>query len=171
MDAQELRTLQGPLKQAYKDDSRSALIPSIATGRIDLESVTCSILADGDQSVAGLHPAAGGGGGLACSADLLLQALVGCAGVTFAAVATAMSVPIRSATVQARGVWDARGTLGVDREVPVGVTDVVVTFDIDSDADDQTLERLVGLSERYCVVAQTLVATTSVTTGYVRGAI
>ena len=169
MEAQDLRDLQRPLKQKYKDDPLSALIPAHAEGRIDVASLTCTIAA-GQQLTAGLHAAAGGSGALACSADLLLQSLVACAGVTFASVATAMGVPIRSARVEAHGQWDARGTLAVDRDAPVGVTDVTLRFRIDSEADDLTLERLVGLAERYCVVAQTLAHATSVTTDYERPA-
>jgi uncharacterized OsmC-like protein len=169
MDAHELREIQRPLKQMYRDDPASALIPASAAGWIDMRSLTCRIAERSEVVAAGLHPAAGGSGDDACSADLLLQALVGCAGVTFAAVATAMSVPIRKATVVADGFWDARGTLGVDREVSVGVTDITLRFDIDSDAEDQTLARLVELADRYCVVAQTLAHSTPVTVLYVRG--
>ncbi len=153
MLAAELRDLQRPLKQQYREDPASARVPARAEAVVDVGTISCTV---GDATVAGLHPAAGGAGTLSCSADLLLQALVACAGVTLASVATAMSVDIRSARVTADGHWDARGTLGVDRETAVGLTDITVTFDIDTDADAQTVARLVSLTERYCVIAQTL---------------
>ena len=156
MNAHELREIQRPLKQGYRDDPRSASIPTQATGRIDLDAITCHVATMSGETLAGLHRAAGGTEDLTCSADMVLQALVACAGVTLASVATAMSVPIRSATITADGHWDARGTLGVDREAPVGLTDVVLRFDLDTDADDAKVARLVELTERYCVVAQTL---------------
>jgi uncharacterized OsmC-like protein len=110
----------------------------------------------GGETTAGLHPATGGDGSLACSADMLLEALAACAGVTMSAVATAMGVKIRGGRVIAEGHWDARGTLGVDREVPVGLTDIALTFELDTDADAATVQRLVEMSERFCVIYQTL---------------
>lgn len=110
----------------------------------------------GGETDAGLHPATGGDGSLACSADMLLEALVACAGVTVSAVATAMGVKLRGGRVVAEGHWDARGTLGVDREAPVGLTDIALTFELDTDADAATVQRLVEMSERFCVIYQTL---------------
>jgi uncharacterized OsmC-like protein len=110
----------------------------------------------GGETDAGLHPATGGDGKLACSADMLLEALVACAGVTISAVATAMGVKLRGGRVIAEGHWDARGTLGVDRDVPVGLTDIAMTFELDADADAASLQRLVEMSERFCVIYQTL---------------
>jgi len=167
MEAHDLRELQRPLKDAYRADPASARIPARAVGRVHLSDLTCHVDTKHAQVVAGLHPAAGGDGDDACSADLLLDALVACAGVTLAAVATAMSIPIRSAEIVATGHWDARGTLGVDREALVGLTDITLHVDLDSDADDATLDRLVALTDRYCVIAQTLAHPPAVT--FVRG--
>jgi uncharacterized OsmC-like protein len=163
MDAHELRDIQRSLKQGYRDDPASARIPAQATARIDVDGISCHVSTRGGEAVAGLHPAAGGTGELTCSADMALQALVACAGVTLASVATAMSIPIRSATITADGHWDARGTLGVDREAPVGLTDVVLRFDLDTDADEAKVTRLVELAERYCVIAQTLITPPTLT--------
>jgi uncharacterized OsmC-like protein len=156
MDASELRELQRPLKQQYRDDPATARTPAHAEGIVDVAALTCRIVTAPGETVAGLHPAAGGSGELACSADLLLDALVACAGVTMAAVATSMSMEVRTARISADGWWDARGTLGVDRDAPVGLTDVTLHFSIDTDADPEKVARLVELTERYCVVAQTL---------------
>jgi uncharacterized OsmC-like protein len=166
VDAHELRELQRPLKQRYKDDPSAARVPARAHARLDPAGVGCTISTWRGETKSGLHAAAGGTGDLACSADMLLEALVACAGVTLASVATAMSVDIRSGVVTAEGQWDARGTLAVDREAPVGITDVTLTFDLDTDADAATLERLVGLTERYCVIAQTLAHPPAVAFGY-----
>ncbi len=152
MDANELRALQAPIKQRYKDDPSQALIPARAEGHVSGEAIACVV----GQTVAGLHAAAGGDGTQACSADMLLEALVACAGVTLKSVATVMGVEMRTARVIAEGAWDARGTLGVSREVPVGMIDVSLRFEIDSDADAATLDKLVELTERYCVIYQTL---------------
>jgi uncharacterized OsmC-like protein len=158
MDAHALRDLQRPIKDGYKADPASARIPARAVGHVDVASLTCRLEGPSGPITAGLHPAAGGSGEHECSADLLLQALVACAGVTFAAVATSMDIPIRAATIVAEGHWDARGTLAVDREAPVGMTDITLRMEVDSDADEAALERLLGLTERYCVIAQTLAA-------------
>lgn len=155
MDASELRDLQRPLKQRYRDDPASARTPARSEGIVEVGSLTCRIVGPAG-AVAGLHPAAGGGGESACSADLLLNALVACAGVTMAAVATSMSIDVRTARISANAFWDARGTLGVDRDAPVGLTGITVHFTIDTDADADRVARLVELTERYCVVAQTL---------------
>ncbi len=156
MNAEELRALQAPLKQRYREDAAAARIVSRAVAVLDQANVAARIEGREGSVVAGLHPAAGGDGSLACSADMLLEALVGCAGVTFCAVATASGVTIRSGRVIAEGVWDARGTLGVDRAVPVAATDVSVRFEIDCDAPPEKLVRMVETAERYCVVLQTL---------------
>ena len=157
MDASTLRSMQQPVKDAYRRDPASAITPAHAEGVVEMETLTCRLVGGVDGRLAGLHRAVGGTGEFACSADLLLEALVACAGVTFAAVATARSLNVRSARVIADGVWDARGTLGVDREAAVGLTDVTLTFDLDCDADEATRKRLIDVVERCCVVAQTLV--------------
>ncbi len=156
MDASTLRAAQAPLKDRYRTDPASARIPTTATGDYRDPEVTATIDGFAGPVRAGLHAAAGGDGHDACSADLLLQALLGCAGVTLRAVATAMGVEIRSADLRAEGWWDARGTLGVDRDAPIGVQDVVVTVVLDTDADDATLGRLATATERYCVVGRSL---------------
>jgi len=158
MKASDLRDRQRPLKDGYRRDPSSALTAARAEVVVDLEALTSAISIPSGTRIAGLHPATGGRGGQACSADLLLEALVACAGVTLAAVATAMSVDIRSVRITADGTWDARGTLGVDREAPVGMTAIAVSFDLDTDADDGVVSRLLELTERYCVIAQTLVS-------------
>lgn len=156
MDATELRALQAPLRKRYTETPESARVEARATGDFSAPGVTTVVHGWAGPIRAGLHPAAGGDGTDACSADMLLDALVGCAGVTLRSVATMMGLEIRGATVRADGVWDARGTLGADRTVPVGVTDVVVTVELDADVDDAALERLARSTERYCVVARSL---------------
>jgi uncharacterized OsmC-like protein len=156
MNANELRALQAPLKKQYREQPETACIPARAEAVLDLDRVACRVRSWGGQTGAGLHPATGGDGSLACSADMLLQALVGCAGVTMSAVATAMGVTLRGGRVIAKGHWDARGTLGVDREVPVGLSDIALTFELDTDADAATVQRLVEMSERFCVIYQSL---------------
>ena len=156
MDANELRALQAPLKKQYREQPENARTPARAEAVLDLDRVACRVRSWGGQTDAGLHPATGGDGTLACSADMLLEALVACAGVTMNAVATAMGVKLRGGRVIAKGHWDARGTLGVDREVPVGLSDIALTFELDTDADAATVQRLVEMSERFCVIYQTL---------------
>ncbi len=156
MNADELRALQAPLKQSYRDKPEAALVTSRAEGSLDPGDIACVVDAWHGKVTAGLHPAGGGTGALACSADMLLEALVGCAGVTLRAVATAMGVTIHGGKIVATGVWDARGTLGVDRAAPVGLTDITMTFSVDCDADRAKLERMVQTTERYCVILQTL---------------
>lgn len=156
MDAAALRELQAPLKRQYRDNPGSARTPIGASGDYREPGVTCTIDGWAGPVRAGLHPATGGHGLDACSGDMLLEAVAGCAGVTLRSVATAMGVEIRSAQVRVDGVFDAKGTLGVDRDVPVGVQDVVVAVELDTDADDATLAKLAELTERYCVVAQSL---------------
>lgn len=156
MDATELRAAQAPLKQRYKDDPSAARTPISARGSFADPGVTATIETPAGTVRAGLHRATGGDGRDACSGDMLLEALLACAGVTLRSVATAMSLDVRAADLTAEGVFDARGTLGVDRTVPVGVTDVIVTATVDTDATDDQLERLAALTERYCVVGQSL---------------
>lgn len=154
----ELRDLQRPLKDRYREDPVTARVPARAVARVSTEGISADVDGWAGTTTAGLHPAAGGDGSLACSADLLLDAVAACAGVTLRSVAIAMGVELRAATVEVEGHWDARGTLAVDRAVPVGLTDVAVTFRLDTDADEATQDKLVQLAERYCVVAQTLVS-------------
>lgn len=162
-DAKALRELQRPLKDRYRADPDAARTPAHAEARLDDLEIRATVEQWGGTVVAGLHPATGGDGSLACSADLLLEAVAACAGVTLRSVAVAMGVELRDAKVLVDGHWDARGTLGVDRSAPVGLTDVTVTFSFSTDADDATADRLVQLAERYCVVAQTLVSPPTVT--------
>ncbi|KAA1426935.1 OsmC family protein [Nocardioides antri] len=156
MDAAALRAAQGPVKEKYRTDPAAARTPTSARGDYRDSGVTATVDGFAGPVRAGLHPAAGGDGQDACSADLLLEALLACAGVTLRAVATAMGVELRAASLAADGWWDARGTLGVDRSAPVGVQDIVLTLTLDTDADDAALERLAKATERYCVVSQTL---------------
>ena len=156
MDIDELRALQTPLKERYKQNPASARIPSRAEGIIEDNDIICQIPSYAGKTLAGLHPATGGDGSKACSADMLLEALVACAGVTMNAVATAMRLPFKRAKVIAEGNWDARGTLGVDRTAAVGLTEVKLTFEIDSNADPKKIKKLVELTERFCVIFQTL---------------
>jgi uncharacterized OsmC-like protein len=156
MNAEELRATQAPLKQLYRDHPEAGRVPARAEGSLDPNDIAITVDAWHGKVVAGLHKAGGGSGELACSADMLLEALVGCAGVTLRAVATAMGVTVRGGRVIAEGVWDARGTLGVDRATPVGLTEVTVRFEVDCDADRAKLERMIQTTERYCVILQTL---------------
>lgn len=156
MKSDELRTAQQPLKDRYRSDATSARTSLRATGSFAEPGVTAVIDTWAGPVRAGLHTATGGDGADACSGDMLLEALLACAGVTLRSVATAMGLEIRGATLSAEGVFDARGTLGVDREVAVGVTDVVLTFELDTDATDEQLERLARATDRYCVVGQSL---------------
>jgi uncharacterized OsmC-like protein len=156
MNAEELRSLQAPLKQRYRDHPETARIPARAEARLDPADIACTVPTWHGETIAGLHPAAGGSGDLACSADLLLEALVACAGVTVRAVATAMGITIHAGRVIAEGHWDARGTLGVDRSAPIGLTDITLAFELDTDADAAKQRRLIEMAERYCVILQTL---------------
>lgn len=156
MDATALRDLQRPLKQMYRDAPMSALVPLRAEARLVGDGITCTVETWPGTTRAGLHPATGGDGHDACSGDMLLEALAACAGVTLRSVATAMGVVLTDAHVLAEGHFDARGTLGVDRDVSVGLTDVTITFAVTTDAEQTKVERLLELAERYCVVAQTL---------------
>jgi uncharacterized OsmC-like protein len=155
MDRDELRARQAPLKQRYLDQPDAALVTLRATGSLG-EGVSCSVQAGRAIAEAGLHPATGGDGSLLCSGDMLLEALVACAGVTLRAVATSLGISVESGAVRAEGDLDFRGTLGVDREAPVGFAAVRLSFDLDTDADEEQLATLLSLTERYCVVYQTL---------------
>jgi uncharacterized OsmC-like protein len=156
MDGTSLRELQAPLKARYRDEPTSALTPLHATGAFDDPGITCTVEGWAGPVRAGLHPATGGDGSDACSGDILLQAMLACAGVTMRSVATALGIEIRGARLHAKGQFDARGTLGVSRDTPVGVHNVQLLAELDTDADDQALARLAALTERYCVVAQSL---------------
>ena len=155
MDAQTLKELQAPLKARYREQPDSALVTLEAAARIGA-GVTCSVDTGAALVRAGLHPATGGDGLSACSGDMLLQALVACAGVTLGAVATALGIELRDATVRAEGDLDFRGTLAVDRDAPVGFRAIRVHFDLDTDAAEDEIASLLKLTERYCVVYQTL---------------
>ena len=155
MKAEELRALQAPLKQRYRDEPGTARITLSARGNLD-EGITCSVETGKALVQAGLHPATGGDGLSACSGDMLLQALVACAGVTLRAVATALDIPMHGGSVVAEGDLDFRGTLGVSREAAVGFADIRLRFELDTDASEEQLQNLLKLTERYCVVYQTL---------------
>jgi len=155
MDATALRELQAPLKERYKKEPGAAVITLKARGTLD-EGISCKVETGRALAVAGLHPATGGSGHELCSGDMLLEALVACAGVTLRAVSTAYGIDIRSGTVEAEGDLDFRGTLGVDKEAPVGFRTIRVTFNLDTDASPENLDKLLSTTERYCVVLQTL---------------
>ena len=156
MKASELRELQAPLKERYRATPEAAVVTLRAQGRLGAESLTCKVDTGRALVEAGLHPATGGDGLSACSGDMLLEALVACAGVTLSAVATALNISLRGGTVSAEGDLDFRGTLGVSREAPVGFRDIRLRFDLDTDAPADKVESLIKLTERYCVVYQTL---------------
>ncbi|HUH83798.1 MAG TPA: OsmC family protein [Stellaceae bacterium] len=155
MKAEELREMQAPFKALYRDVPEKAVITLKAQGRLG-EGITCKVETGRAGAEAGLHPATGGDGIALCSGDMLLEALVACAGVTMNAVATALELPLRGATVKAEGDLDFRGTLGIDKTAPVGFREIRLSFDIDSDATRDQLDTLMKLTERYCVVFQTL---------------
>jgi uncharacterized OsmC-like protein len=155
MTADKLRSLQAPLKAQYRESPETALVTLHAEGQIG-ENITCKIETGKTRVEAGLHPATGGDGQSACSADMLLEALVGCAGVTLRAVATALGIPLRGATIRAEGDLDFRGTLGVSKDVPVGFKEIRLNFNLNTDASEEQLATLIRLTERYCVVYQTL---------------
>jgi uncharacterized OsmC-like protein len=156
MTSEELRALQAPLKAKYRDDPAAARATMRARGELSPASVTCKVQTGRGPAEAGLHPAAGGDGRSLCSGDMLLEALAGCTGVTLLAVATAMGVPVRGGAVTVEGDLDFRGTLGVSKEAPVGFRAVRLHFDLDTDATPDQLANLLKLTERYCVVYQTL---------------
>ena len=163
MERDELRAVQAPLKERYVGDPDAARVTLSATGELG-EGVSCSVQTGRALAEAGLHPATGGDGSLLCSGDMLLEALVACAGVTLRAVATSLGIDASSGRVSAEGDLDFRGTLGVDREAPVGFTEIRLAFELDSDADAEQLATLRKLTERYCVVFQTLATGPALTT-------
>lgn len=156
MDADTLRALQAPLKDSYRNEAGKARLTLTAKGTLDDSKIACKVETGRAIAEAGLHPLTGGSGAELCSGDMLLEALVACAGVTLKAVATALEIPIRSGAVRAEGDLDFRGTLGVDREAPVGFQAIRLAFDLDTDAPQEKIDTLLKLTERYCVVLQTL---------------
>jgi len=156
MDGTTLRELQAPLKARYRDEPASAVTPLEATASFDDAGITCTVATWAGPTRAGLHPATGGDGGDACSGDMLLQALLACTGVTLRSVATALGVDIRSARLRAQGQFDARGTLGVSPDTPVGAQGIELNVELDTDAGDEVLARLGTMTARYCVVGQSL---------------
>ena len=156
MDAAELRALQAPIKERYKSDAKAAFITLKAKGTLDDTNIACKVETGRALAVAGLHPATGGSGMELCSGDMLLEALVACAGVTLKAVATAIDIPLKAGTVSAEGDLDFRGTLGVAKDAPVGFAQIRLRIDIDADAPQEKLDQLLKLTERYCVVYQTI---------------
>lgn len=156
MDAKELRAVQAPLKARYRDDPTAAMVTLSARGALDGTGLTCRLDTARGLVESGLHPATGGDGLALCSGDLLLESLVACAGVTLRAVATALELTVRGGTVSAQGDLDFRGTLAIDKQVPVGFKEIRLQFDLETDASAEQLETLLKLTERYCVVYQTL---------------
>lgn len=156
MDANELRAMQAPIKDRYKSDAKAAFITLKAKGTLDDTNIACKVETGRALAVAGLHPATGGSGMELCSGDMLLEALVACAGVTVKAVATALDIPLKSGKVSAEGDLDFRGTLGVAKDAPVGFAQIRLRFDLDTDAPQDKLDQLLKLTERYCVVYQTI---------------
>lgn len=164
MDSEALRQMQAPLKEQYRAEPGAALITLRARGELDSQSIACKVETGRALAVAGLHPATGGSGLELCSGDMLLEALVACAGVTLKAVATALDINLKSGTVSAEGDLDFRGTLGVDKTASVGFRDIRLSFTIDSDAPQEKIDTLLKLTERYCVVLQTLSKPAAITT-------
>lgn len=156
MDSAALRTVQQPLKDAYRSEPEKAVITLRADGTLGEETISCSVATGQALTEAGLHPATGGDGSLACSGDMLLQALVACAGVTLRAVATSLEIPVNGGTVTAEGDLDFRGTLAVSKDAPVGFTSIRLSFDLDTPATQEQVDTLLRLTERYCVIYQTL---------------
>jgi uncharacterized OsmC-like protein len=163
MDGQQLSEIQAPLKERYREEPDAAVVTLRAAGELG-EGVSCSVRAGRELAKAGLHPASGGDGTLLCSGDMLLEALVACAGVTLQAVATSLGIAVAAGSVSAEGELDFRGTLAVDRDAPVGFRSIRLKFELDSDADAEQLATLEKLTERYCVVLQTIVNGPAVTT-------
>jgi uncharacterized OsmC-like protein len=164
VDREALRKAQQPLKERYRTDPAAALVTLRASGALDA-GVSCSVSTGGAIASAGLHPASGGDGSQLCSGDMLLEALAACAGVTLRAVATSLEIELQGGSVDVEGELDFRGTLGVDREVPVGFQSIRVAFDLETDATDEELETLLRLTQRYCVVYQTLVTAPALSFG------
>ncbi|HEX4427831.1 MAG TPA: OsmC family protein [Frankiaceae bacterium] len=155
MDRQQLREMQAPLKERYREDPAAGIVTLMADGSL-IDGIACSVSTGRALEIAGLHPATGGDGTQLCSGDMLLSALAACAGVTLKSVATSLEIDVRGGTVHAEGDLDFRGTLAVDKLAPVGFTDIRLTFDLDTDASEEQLDTLLRLTERYCVVYQTL---------------
>ena len=158
MDGNELRAMQAPIKERYKNDPKAAVVTLKAKGTLDDSNIACKLETERALAAAGLHPATGGSGQELCSGDMLLEALVACAGVTLKAVATALAIPLRAGAVSAEGELDFRGTLGVAKDAPVGFAQIRLRFDLDTDASQDKLDQLRKLTERYCVVYQTIKA-------------
>jgi uncharacterized OsmC-like protein len=156
MDAGELRAMQAPIKERYKSEPKTAYITLKAEGTLDDSGIACKVETGRALAIAGLHPATGGSGLELCSGDMLLEALVACAGVTLKAVATALDIPLKSGKVSAEGDLDFRGTLGVAKDAPVGFAQIRLRFDLDTEASQEKLDQLLKLTERYCVVYQTI---------------
>ena len=156
MDAAALRAMQAPYKEKYKSDAESAVIVLKAQGSIDESKIACKVETGRALAIAGLHPATGGSGAELCSGDMLLEALVACAGVTLKAVSTALDIPLKAGVVKAEGDLDFRGTLGVAKDAPVGFREIRLSFDLDTDAPQEKIDQLIKLTERYCVIFQTL---------------
>src|SRR5215468_10391472 len=156
MDAGELRAMQAPIKERYKSDPKTAFITLKAKGALDDTGIACKVETGRALAVAGLHPATGGSGLELCSGDMLLEALVACAGVTLKAVATAIDIPLKTGKVAAEGDLDFRGTLGVAKDAPVGFAQIRLSFEVETDAPQEKLDQLLKLTERYCVVYQTI---------------
>ncbi len=164
MDRETLKTIQRPLKERYQHDPDAARVTLTATGTLG-EGITCSVETGRAIAEAGLHPATGGDGTALCSGDMLLEALAACAGVTLGSVATSLGIQLNGGTVRVEGDLDFRGTLAVSRESPVGFEAIRVTFDLDTDVDQDEIDTLIGLTERFCVVGQTLTTSPSLTFG------
>jgi uncharacterized OsmC-like protein len=169
MDREQLRAVQEPLKERYRQEPASALVTLRATGTLG-EGVTCSVATGRALAEAGLHPASGGDGLSLCSGDMLLEALAACAGVTLRAVATSLGLDVRTGAVNVEGDLDFRGTLAVSKEVPVGFRTIRLNFELDTDASDEELDTLLRLTQRYCVVYQTLAAPPDETMSWTRAA-
>lgn len=168
MDAEQLKALQSPIKQRYRDEPQAAVVELHSRGTLEPPSLVCRVQSVRGEVAAGLHSAAGGDGSGACSGDMLLDALVACAGVTLSAVATAMGIGIRGGSIEATGEMDFRGTLGIAKDVPVGLTKVRLQFELDTDADESQVDKLIQLTERYCVIYQTLQHAPALESGWSR---
>ena len=164
MNLDQLKAVQAPIKEKYRNEPATALVTIRTKGKVDVANQHCSIESHAGTIRAGLHPAAGGTAADACSAEMLLESLVACAGVTLSAVATNMGIEIQSCSITAEGDMDFRGTLGVDRAAPVGLTAIRLKFQVDSNVDQATVQKLVSLTERYCVIYQTLIKGVPVST-------
>jgi uncharacterized OsmC-like protein len=168
VESEELRAIQAPLKERYRDDAEAAVVTLRAAATLG-EGVTCNVQTGGALAAAGLHPASGGNGTELCSGDMLLEALAACAGVTMRAVATSLAIPVEG-SVTAEGELDFRGTLGVDRDAPVGFRAIRLRFELDSEAEEDRIDKLIELTERYCVVLQTIAGSPGISIGWDRSA-